>query len=192
MTIVHALKSASGTTSASAHFDRRSKMPATYGRSGSRNPSVGSATSSPAATTGTRSTQRQLTALLTPFRIRLDISSKCGPRDRGACHTSSRPRPEAFPAHRGRTSDGGDVQSTTPELHSIAATTHGRVLVRPARGATSRGVLAGFHGYSETAAIQLARLEAIPGAAAWTLVSVQALHRFYRGRAQEVGASWMT
>lgn len=44
----------------------------------------------------------------------------------------------------------------------------------------------------ENAAIQMTRLETIPGAAAWTLVSVQALHRFYRGRSQEVVGSWMT
>lgn len=36
------------------------------------------------------------------------------------------------------------------------------------------------------------RLEAIPGASAWTLVSIQGLHRFYRGRSDEVVASWMT
>jgi predicted esterase len=36
------------------------------------------------------------------------------------------------------------------------------------------------------------RLAAIPGADAWTLLSVQALHRFYRGRSEEVVASWMT
>ena len=53
-------------------------------------------------------------------------------------------------------------------------------------------MLAGFHGYMENAAAQLARLEQIPGLDAWTLVSVQALHRFYRGRSQDVVASWMT
>jgi predicted esterase len=78
------------------------------------------------------------------------------------------------------------------EVHSVATNTHGRVLVRRSRSAPARGVLAGFHGYSETAAIQLPRLDAIPGADAWALVSVQALHRFYRGRTTEVGASWMT
>jgi len=84
------------------------------------------------------------------------------------------------------------VPSDTAELHHIDTTTHGRVLVRRARTGPARGVLAGFHGYTETAAIQLARLEQIPGAGAWTLLSVQALHRFYRGRTREVGASWMT
>ena len=66
------------------------------------------------------------------------------------------------------------------------------MLVRPARAAAARGVLVGFHGYKENAAIQLERLEGIPGVSAWTLVSVQGLHRFYRGRTEEVVASWMT
>ena len=44
----------------------------------------------------------------------------------------------------------------------------------------------------ENARTQMERLQAIPGAALWTLVSVQALHRFYRGRSEEVVASWMT
>lgn len=64
--------------------------------------------------------------------------------------------------------------------------------MRRAGGQTPRGILAGFHGYMENAEIQLARLEQIPGSDGWTLVSIQALHRFYRGRSQEVVASWMT
>lgn len=76
------------------------------------------------------------------------------------------------------------------EVLVVATGTHGRVLVR--RAESPRGILAGFHGYSENAAIQLARLDAIAGAGAWTLVSIQGLHRFYRGRTQEVAASWMT
>jgi predicted esterase len=66
------------------------------------------------------------------------------------------------------------------------------MLVRPAHAAAVRGVLVGFHGYKENAAIQLERLEGIPGVSAWTLVSVQGLHRFYLGRTEEVVASWMT
>ena len=77
-----------------------------------------------------------------------------------------------------------------PEVHSIAATTHGRVLLR--RALHPRGILAGFHGYLENAAIQLARLESIPGAEQWTVASVQGLSRVYRGRTQEVAACWMT
>ena len=87
---------------------------------------------------------------------------------------------------------GCTLCAVRPEVHSVPVTTHGRVLVRRARSQPARGVLAGFHGYSESALIQLARLEGIPGADAWTLLSVQALHRFYRGRAPEVGAIWMT
>ena len=53
-------------------------------------------------------------------------------------------------------------------------------------------MLVGFHGYMENAEIQMARLESIPGSANWTLVSVLALNRFYRGRSQDVVAGWMT
>lgn len=77
-------------------------------------------------------------------------------------------------------------------LHSVPTLTHGRVLVREARAATQKGLLVGFHGYMETAQIQMDRLEAIPGSSAWTLVSIQGLHRFYRGRSEQVVASWMT
>lgn len=78
------------------------------------------------------------------------------------------------------------------EIHLVPTLTHGRVLVRAAHAAASRGLLVGFHGYMENAAIQMARMTDIPGAAMWTLVSVQGLHRFYRGRSEEVVASWMT
>ena len=44
----------------------------------------------------------------------------------------------------------------------------------------------------ENAEIQMQRLEAAAGTEHWTLVSVQALNRFYRGRSEEVVASWMT
>jgi dienelactone hydrolase len=44
----------------------------------------------------------------------------------------------------------------------------------------------------ENAAIQMQRLQEIPGTRVWTLVAIQALHRFYRGRTEEVVASWMT
>jgi predicted esterase len=50
----------------------------------------------------------------------------------------------------------------------------------------------GFHGYGENAEIQMERLAGIPGVETWTLVSVQGLHRFYKGRTQDVVASWMT
>ena len=78
------------------------------------------------------------------------------------------------------------------DVRLIPTTMHGRVLVREARAAAARGIVVGFHGYMENARTQMERLQAIPGAALWTLVAVQALHRFYRGRSEEVVASWMT
>lgn len=83
---------------------------------------------------------------------------------------------------------------TAPLTHRqlIPALTHGVVLVRAARAAAARGVLIGFHGYAETAALQMERLEGIPGSERWTVASIEGLHRFYRGRSQDVVASWMT
>ena len=73
----------------------------------------------------------------------------------------------------------------------MAATTHGRYLVAPADGPAP--LLVGFHGYAEAADVQLERLRGLPGAERWTLVAVQALHRFYLGRRRnDVVASWMT
>ena len=75
------------------------------------------------------------------------------------------------------------------DVISIATRTHGRVLLE--RG-TGDGLLLGFHGYYEGADVHMARLREIPGSGAWTLVSVQGLHRFYRGRSHDVVASLMT
>ena len=75
---------------------------------------------------------------------------------------------------------------------NIATPSHGRVIVRAPDGVPCAGVLVGFHGYAETADIQMSRLKAIPGTKAWLLVAVQALHRFYIGRSDRVAASWMT
>lgn len=44
----------------------------------------------------------------------------------------------------------------------------------------------------ENAEIQMERLAEIPGSERWMLVSVQGLHRFYKGRSQDVVAGWMT
>jgi predicted esterase len=77
------------------------------------------------------------------------------------------------------------------DIRLVPTLTHGRVLVRKARG-VPLGLLVGFHGYMEDADIQMQRLEAIPNGSDWTLVSIQALHRFYRRRTHEVVASWMT
>lgn len=81
------------------------------------------------------------------------------------------------------------VPPTTRTLN-IATRIHGRVVVREA--ADPAVVIAGFHGYMENAEIQMARLEALPDSERATLISVQGLHRFYRGRAEDVVAGWMT
>jgi predicted esterase len=73
--------------------------------------------------------------------------------------------------------------------HVIAARTHGRFLVEP--GPAER-LLVGFHGYGENADESLAQMLRIPGVEQWTVVAVQALHRFYRGRTGTISASWMT
>ena len=76
---------------------------------------------------------------------------------------------------------------------TIATTIHGRYLVDFAEGRGPHRLLVGFHGYGEHAAKQLDRLRAIRGTAEWSLVSIQALHRFYRtGSNETVAASWMT
>jgi predicted esterase len=75
---------------------------------------------------------------------------------------------------------------------TIAATTHGRYLVAPAAAGGSAPLLVGFHGYGEAAEVELERLQTIAGVDAWTIVSVQGLHRFYQRRTDEVVASWMT
>ena len=73
--------------------------------------------------------------------------------------------------------------------HTIAATVHGRYLVDPV--AEPAGVLIGFHGQSETCAIELEHLREIRGDRSWTLASVQGLHRYYTRRG-DVVAAWMT
>ncbi len=73
--------------------------------------------------------------------------------------------------------------------HSIAATVHGRFLVR--QGPPDR-LLLGFHGYAETADIHIEELSRIRGIERWTVAAVQALHPFYNTRTQQVVASWMT
>ena len=78
------------------------------------------------------------------------------------------------------------------ELQLIATTTHGRVLIRGARAAAARGVLVGFHGYMENAAIRWPGWRQSRARRRGRSCSVQALHRFYRGRSDVVVASWMT
>ena len=72
--------------------------------------------------------------------------------------------------------------------HTIAATVHGRFIVRD--GPPER-LLIGFHGYAENAEVHLDALSKIRGIDRWTVAAVQALHPFY-GRNENVVASWMT
>lgn len=81
--------------------------------------------------------------------------------------------------------------SAGPDVRTIAVTTHGRYLVEAPAGAGPWPVLLGFHGYAETAGVQLGHLTRLDPAGAWLRVSVQGLHRFYT-RQQDVVASWMT
>jgi len=75
----------------------------------------------------------------------------------------------------------------------IPATVHGRVLIEhDGDAAVSSRVLVGFHGYAQTGEDMMADLRLIPGAEAWTRVSVQALNRFYTRGDSRVVASWMT
>src|SRR5262245_28861483 len=71
----------------------------------------------------------------------------------------------------------------------ISARTHGRYLVE--QGPPER-LLVGFHGYGENADESLSQMLQIPGVEQWTVVAVQALHRFYRWRTPTSAASWMT
>jgi predicted esterase len=75
---------------------------------------------------------------------------------------------------------------------TIATGTHGRYLVAPADIGPPTATVVGFHGYAEEATIQMARLRELRADDPWTLVSIQALHRFYRGDGRRIAASWMT
>jgi predicted esterase len=80
---------------------------------------------------------------------------------------------------------------TDSAVRSIEAVTHGRYLVHPPDDRSSSRLLVAFHGYRENAEQHLANVLRIPGASAWLVVSVQALHRFYT-KGGDVVASWMT
>ena len=81
------------------------------------------------------------------------------------------------------------IVALTFQQHTVAATVHGRFVVRP--GPPER-LLIGFHGYAETAETHLDELLKIGGVEEWTVASVQALHPFYTARTQQIVASWMT
>jgi predicted esterase len=73
---------------------------------------------------------------------------------------------------------------------SIETVMHGRYLVHGTKPGAP--MLVGFHGYAESADMQMDRMRSVPGAEDWLIVSIQGLHRFYRGRTNDVVASWMT
>jgi predicted esterase len=77
-------------------------------------------------------------------------------------------------------------------VHTIAATTHGRYLVRPPVDGAGRVAVVGFHGYGQGAHDLLRELERLPGAERCLLVSVQGLHCFYARGEDTIVASWMT
>jgi predicted esterase len=74
--------------------------------------------------------------------------------------------------------------------YSIEVTIHGRYLL-DGRGA-GKPMLVGFHGYGESAEMELNRLRSVSGSDRWIVLVIQGLHRFYRRRSDEVVASWMT
>ncbi len=76
-------------------------------------------------------------------------------------------------------------------IHRIATEVHGRYLVDSPQGHGPFPLLVGFHGYGELAGSMLESLARIRAEREWTLVSVQALNRFYT-RANDVVANWMT
>lgn len=76
------------------------------------------------------------------------------------------------------------------EIRTLPATVQGRYLIEPAEAGAP--LLVGFHGYGQTAEEMLEDLRRIPGTGRWTLVAIQALHRFYSPKTREVVGSWMT
>jgi len=87
----------------------------------------------------------------------------------------------------------------TVRVQSVLTPTHGRVLIRPGVISEKRVpvsfpavTIAGFHGYAQSAEDMMDVLQRIPGADRCTLISVQALHRFYTRGDQKIVASWMT
>ncbi|MEO8679018.1 MAG: hypothetical protein ABI665_08230 [Vicinamibacterales bacterium] len=75
------------------------------------------------------------------------------------------------------------------DIRTIEIRTHGRYLVSSPPQAT--GLLVGFHGYKENAAIHLEVLKQIAGDRSVRLVSVQGTHRFYAS-GNRIVAGWMT
>ena len=77
-------------------------------------------------------------------------------------------------------------------VRTIAARALGRYLVAPPASGGAAPLLVGFHGYAENAEAWLDQVARVPAAAAWLVVSVQALHRFYNTKTETTVGSWMT
>ncbi|NEX12597.1 MAG: phospholipase [Prosthecochloris sp.] len=76
-------------------------------------------------------------------------------------------------------------------VHYVPVRISGRYLVDLPDGDGPFGLLAGFHGYGQTAEDELALLKSIRGQRPWCCCAIEALHHFY-GRGGKPGASWMT
>jgi len=112
-------------------------------------------------------------------RLRFRIASQV----RGVRGLAAHCKAEALSPHS--TAAGYNVNMLTA---NVATSVHGRYLYED-RGAER--LLVGFHGYAETAEVNFAELQKLPGIDRWSVASIQALHPFYT-RAGEVVASWMT
>ncbi|NTW81951.1 MAG: phospholipase [Chlorobiaceae bacterium] len=77
------------------------------------------------------------------------------------------------------------------EEFSIQTIVNGRYLIRKPLQTGSELLIAGFHGYGQTAEDELALLASIPGSETCTLCSIEALHPFYTPKG-DPGACWMT
>lgn len=75
--------------------------------------------------------------------------------------------------------------------HHLETTVTGRYLVEAPRGSGPFPLLAGFHGYGQTAEDELALLRQIPGSERFAVCSIEALHPFINAKGKP-GASWMT
>jgi predicted esterase len=76
---------------------------------------------------------------------------------------------------------------------TIEAATHGRYLIASPEEPFPGIAIVSFHGYGENAEMQMERLRPIAERLRCLLISIQGLHRFYRGSSNEVVvASWMT
>ncbi|MGC8774040.1 MAG: alpha/beta hydrolase [Chlorobaculum sp.] len=75
--------------------------------------------------------------------------------------------------------------------HHLETTVSGRYLVESPDGVGPFPLLAGFHGYGQTAEDELELLRNIPGSGGWIRLSIEALHPVINAKGQP-GASWMT